>query len=926
MKRFFKKIVVVVLTICMLLPSLLSLGGFSVSAMDNKTLNIEDLSSCRKTYISNDNTGYDSRTEASLPFEPVSRISVQSSMPESIRVYYDTDKGMPVIALENATDLLIFLETRSLSVGDILYGEHKLGFDTYGATQEGSNTPYLAGTGGTYVTTGEVGSGALIVQTSKDGVNYTQRGLSKFSNGYYTTNYLELFGGRNEEIFRPQGSELKSSGLYISVSLYYEGYTTRCWTEKKYSAAEITAASLCSPFGIAGIIMAANNPDVQKSENVCTDYRETYTFFVIEDSVETVTFNNLTTADTTEITEVDKPSSEDEEEYKSQVEQYNNYLSTIVDRVSETMHDGDMTTTGFYINVTNVHSNQYLKIKVKKNGKEIKLPMCKTLEDGTNQKVYEFKENGRYDISITSYSKKKNLTLYVDTASNDEAYTRYFGNAVTYSDKVYGNEFLDYSPNNAYGNMRIFDANSLLPVFLNKLTLVLNEYADSSKPQLHGIVKNKSTNEVAYVDTNKIILTQYGEYEILLTTNSDYYDAIVLGKADVEMAGDVRVYRFRFKLVGRDTDLTVNEQLLSNGSFKDLSIASPSDYAPKFYGVKRYSSGKGNIIVAFANEEDALQYAISVVWSEIELHKDSSGNVYWSVPSVDNPYGAKVESFSGWKNAQIVNELSRKMVETHHFDLTKSSTYLTIEKSVEDLGTEGVEIENVLDNLQLASLEKSVVVWYNERQRSMARAKSQVVGDSTVIKLVSKANYASLTKDENGAYSKIKTEEREHFFIKDSLGIDSNSIWAMDSTGNRFCLNYDEDLYTQLRKQGCKSGKITITEYNVYGMVSAHYSIFYIEEGYQPAKLLITADGSSLEVSQDTAPHKKAFKRLILTDVVDYIDSHTYVRVTNKSMDTPTTYYSISSIRGMEFSQEGKYQIAIIDRFGNSLLYEFEIE
>lgn len=916
MKYFYKKTIVVILAICMLIPLLMFVESFTAAATTNSEVYSKDLSSARKTYISDDNTGYDSKNEASLPFSALTSLSVQTSNPDTLKVYANTDKNVPVIALTNATDFSLMLSSKDVSVGEDLGGGNKLSSDSYGNTQKGDKTPNISGVGNEKVFTGKIGTGALIVQKSYDGVKWEQSELEKFDNGFYTTNYLESFGGQSKEIYKPSGADLKR-GIYLSVNIYYECYRYGyIRTDYYYEWWQYVTL-----FGMIG--GPKGKTDVYG--DIYSNIRESYTIFVIEDSVEAVTFNNLTTADTSEIVEATKPTSENAEEYKAQAEQYNNYLSTIIDRLTDTMRDGDMTTSGFYINVTNVSENQYLKIDVKRNGAPFTLPSLKTLQDNTEQKVYEIKQPGKYDITISSYSKQKTLTLYVDTASADEAYMRYFGEKVLFNGQAYGDDFLNYSPNNAYGNVRVFDAYSKVPVFVGSLTLNLKEQIDMNALPLYGVVTNKSTGVVSFVDANQITLSDYGEYEVLFSTNADYYERVVLGNSNIEMAGDVRVYKFNFKVVGKNSDATVNKQLLSTGMFKDFSIASPSDYAPLFYGVKRSSANKGEVIVAFADRESALKYAKEVVWGEIETHIDSSGNTYWLIPNTENPFGAKVESYSGWKNAQVVRELAEKMVEERHFDLTKSASYLTLEKSVEDFDEEGVEVSNLLTNLQLASLEKSVIVWYSAEQRSAATTTNITIDETNVITFVGKRSYALLAKGENDSYSEIVTGECDYRFIKDALGIDSHTLTAEDSLGNTFALNYEEGLVAQLKANVCSSGLVLITETNVYNTITAQYYVYYIADGYQPATLTFSADGQSIQVVQGNIPEVQTFNILRIEDISNYVDPYAYIRITNKNSNAPTTYYAVSEAIGMEFTETGDYVIAIIDRFGNSVSYEFSI-
>ncbi len=922
MKNFFKKAIAAMLTVCLLVSLATIVAPVKVVAIDNTGITKTDLSSYRKTYSSGDNVGYNSNTETSLPFNALSSLSVQSTGADAFRLVNDSSKGCPVIAISSATDFSIIFSTKDIDAGNELGNGYKLSSDSWGATQTGNN-PQTIYADGSKLATGEIKTGALVVQKSYNGTKYIgDEESGKLSNGYYTTNYLSAFGGQDKIIYTPSGEDLKR-GVYISVNFYYET-SKYSHTERFYTDAQKWDMHL-SWIGL--IYETSRGPQGKKDVYNYGNIRESYTFYVVEDNPKVVTLNNLTTSDKTEIVGAVKPSSQNEEEYKVQSEQYNNYLNSIINQILPTMYDGDMSTTGIRINVT---ANPYLTIKLKRNGKEFPLPEIKVYYDDKGNEIgrgYEVTDSGKYDITIASYSKQKSLTLYVDNVSADEAYIRYFGEKVIYNGQAYGDAFLDYSPNNPYGNMRVFDAYSDVPVFVGSLTLNLKaQFDQNALPLSQGVVTNKSTGNVVFVENNQITLNKCGEYEVMFSTNDDYYDSVVLGNTDIEIAGDVRVYKFNFKLVAQDSDTTVNKQLLSTSAFKDLSIASPSDYIPLFYGVKRFSASKGEVIVAFADRESALQYAKDVVWGEIETHTDASGNTYWLIPNTDNPFGAKIESYSGWKNAQVVRELAEKMVEERHFDLTKSATYLTLEKSVEDFTEEGVEVTNLLTNLQLASLEKSVVVWYSTEQRSAATITNINVGSTDVIKFVGKQSYALLSKDESGSYTTIVSDERDHRFIKDALGIDSYTLTAEDAQDKEMDLNYDEGLYQQLKSQNCASGLVLITEANIYGNVTAQYYVYYIADGYQPAKLTFSADDQQMEVSQDVALDAQSFSKVILENISEYADPYSYIRVINKSSSTPTTYYSIQDAIGLEFAEFGEYEVAIIDRFGNSLSYYFSIK
>ncbi len=906
-----KKTLLVITTLCVSAFLLAFLGSINtiknlknITTADTSSYT-EDLSYTRKTYVSADNKGYPSTTNQELPFgSALTNISVGSTTFNGFYIER-TSKNVPVIHIKKAKDFALYVNFANKAEGSVLHEwstsdrpnkkekirvdeKYTLSYDSW--CGENSQT-ILANN--LKINTGRIGTGALVVQTSNNGTSWTNVDKSNFANGLYTTDVLNYYHGTTQR-YTLDGSAIKQ-GTYISLSFFYE-------VKNNYTLNYVTKFLW---------VTDKHNDKETEYKNIC----ETYTFYVIEDNPEVVTFNNLTLTDQSEDINIEDINNK---EHQSQSNQDNNYSNTFIDQITSTMYNGDMTTSGFRINVT---ANEYLNVSINRNGS----PYTVNKQYRDNQIFYEITESGKYDIAIKSYSKQKNITIYVDNVSTDEAFQRYFGNKVIYGGQIYGNEFLDYSPHNAYGNMRIFDAHSNVPVFIGSLTLNLKPLTDTNAFPLHGIITNKSTNQTSFIDSNQINLTEYGEYEIFFSTNADYYEKVILNNSNIEMAGDVRVYKFNFKLVGNDTDVTVNEQILSTGTFKNLTIISPSDYNPKFYGVKRSTSNKGEIIVAFADRESALKYAKQVAWSEIEIHKDSNGKTYWLVPNLDNPLAGKVISYSGWKNAEIIKKVAEKMVEERYFDLTKSSSYLTLGKSVKDLDQEYIDVSKMFTDLQLEALKKSVIVWYDLEQRNAALVKDIKINETPVIKFISKQDYALLTKDENNSYTQIETGEQDYIFIKDSLGIDSHTITAEDILGNQFSLNYETGLYSQLKDLNCAAGLVKITETNIYNVITAQYYVYYIPENYQPATITITADEEEFEITQSNLSKIQTFKQLTIQSITDYADPFTYVRITDKNSYTPLSYYSLTQVIGMEFTISGNYEIAIIDRFGNYLAYEFSI-
>ena len=930
-KRVLTLIIVMAMVIALFVFYKIPVDAIAQQTADSgaQSVKSEDISSVRKLYITNDQQGYVSTVAKTLPYGSVTSLSVSSSNgggeKEVFVVDRNTDKGVPVIRISNAADFSVNMSFKDMvfanakvdaeaeiviasiyewfasvkNDGDDMYRRYAVTYDTWGKNQTGNNVETVTANGNK-IATGQISTGALVVQTSYDGKNWTNVDKEKYANGLYTTNVLENYAGTTQS-YSVDGKDIKR-GVYVSMSLFYEVAYSRTvyWIEEK------------KPI-LGGIFGGETEYIVHEEQKDVVYYNicETYTFFVVEDNPEVVTYNNLTNADKTELVEVSKPSSEDYEEYRTQAEQYNNYINSVINQMSNTMNSGDMTTSGFRINIT---ANPYLTVSLKKDGKDYSLP--KKVEK-SGQVYYEIVESGKYDVIVKSYSKTSTTTIYVDTDTADKAYARYFGDAVYYLGNTYGDGFIDYSPNNPYGNRRIFNEYSDVPVFKGPLTLNLQTLQNDSYLPLYGIVKNKSTNQKGFIDSTQVVIAENGEYEVVLYTNPNYYNNVLNDEVGTVISGDVRVYTFKFKVVGQLNVSTINQGILAEKSFLDMSVASPSDYVPKFYGVSRTTVNKGRVIIAFSNREDAVAYAKQVVWGDIEKYTDN-GQVYWKIPDINNPLN-KVISTSGWKNAEAVNVLGERLVSEHYVDMTLVSSYLTMEKTFEEIGENGIE----KIDLATLQLQKSVVVWYDDEQRDNALIKQLEIDGHVIEKIICTQHTAVLKESEPGNFNVITEGERLDYFVKDICGIDSYTIIMVNEDLQAIHLNYDMDIKTQIENAGWSSGVITVMENNIYHEKTYNYCIYYIKDGDQTAVVNLNADGNAISQSQGKAETMVAYDSVKIESITEYIDEHMFIKVLHGN--NGPVYYTIQEAEGLTFDESGNYQIFVVDRFGNNYSFKFAI-
>lgn len=166
------------------------------------------------------------------------------------------------------------------------------------------------------VQTGQIGTGALIIQTSTDGVNWENVDKSRYARGLFTTDYESNYGDMGDVlIYTPDGKQVLK-GIYIRVLYAYE-------VEQKST----------------------------KSDFRCV---EEYAFYLCSDEVDAVTFHNLSVTG-----QVEEACAE-----------YDDATAEII-RKAETMTSGAYTVSGFRIDNS---LNPTVKYFVTRNGNRVAIP------------------------------------------------------------------------------------------------------------------------------------------------------------------------------------------------------------------------------------------------------------------------------------------------------------------------------------------------------------------------------------------------------------------------------------------------------------------------------------------------------------------------------------------------------------------------
>ena len=167
---------------------------------------------------------------------------------------------------------------------------------------------------------GEIGKGAIIVQTSKDGNNWTNVDKVRYAKGLYSTDFGSYYeANQNILVYTPAGTDVLN-GIYIQVYFAYQVYN--------------------------------------KSDKGYQDYVEEYRFYLCSNELGAVTFHNLSVA-----------------------EQFEKVMGDADDttlalyKSAETMLSGACTTTGFKIDTS---KNPTATYTVKKDGATVAIPSNRT--------------------------------------------------------------------------------------------------------------------------------------------------------------------------------------------------------------------------------------------------------------------------------------------------------------------------------------------------------------------------------------------------------------------------------------------------------------------------------------------------------------------------------------------------------------------
>ncbi len=583
----------------------------------------------------------------------------------------------------------------------------------------------------------------------------------------------------------------------------------------------------------------------QNADDTKKQYRslETYTFYLCDSNLDAVTFHNLT-----EDGSQQSYNFGDENEKAEEIQQQ-----------AETLTDGSCTVTGFQLDTGN---NKTITCSINRNGKSAR--------PGTDNTCTE---SGRYDISLKSPAgNTRTLTIYVDAKTPDEALQSYFPDFITKDSKrIYSED--DY------------------PTYEGGKTTYHIPAVDEYHLPVSGTITNTTTGSVIDVPASREeksgTLTEAGTYEAVFTTAAS-------GKS-----GDKRTFTFHFNLIAEGTapGPQVNQKNL-----KAYASSSPADSYPVYNGLSYSSALSGQITLAFATKEDAIEYAYQYEKGTVEVMPDGT----YRYTGEQKEQKSKYDSL--WDLTDDINSFADKEVKECYFDLSDPYTCQTLD---EELLTEDF-------NPRTLELSHSVILFADEDQKSKLTSLDQ-------LPLISPKPSACVKRAGTSA-EVVNNDPQDFQFVHDENGYDSYKVTITDSTGKTFDIAHDSNVGEQLRNGGCATGVVKIHEETVYGD-AADYEAVYLGSGENTAKVTLNCyqDGKMTPVTLTKADNGKVIDTdtFVLADVTDELSPYDLVLIEKDDEAYP---YAADQVIKNAWNSEGSYQVKIVNRAGSSFSFQVNVK
>ncbi len=570
------------------------------------------------------------------------------------------------------------------------------------------------------------------------------------------------------------------------------------------------------------------------------DYIELYQFYLCNNDLGAVTFHNLSVQDQLA------------EEFKDADQE-----TIEIYKKAETLKNGSYTTTGFTIDKS---LNPTIKHSVTINGTDV------FVEGADNT----FETDGKYDITLTSkVGSTGEVTIYVDRSSSEEAMQKYFGDGFI-------------------SGKRIFSEGEY-PVYEGGETAYYVAAVEDNILPLYGQIVNQTTGSVIEIEQNhemkSHLIEEAGDYVATFATSKEVFET------EGEIAGDVRIFTFRFRIIPKGT---APGPVVNQNSLDEYRHSTVIDSNPIYYGLTYSSAGKGHITMAFDSKEAAIEYAYDYEKGTVEEQGDGTYRYTGSFH-----VGQKTKFDSAWDLTDDINKFAEEAVQKRCFDMSDEYTYLSLTDEI---------IESTA-NLRQLELPQSVTIFADSQKEQLTNIDA--------LPLLNDKPYAYLDPTTG-----VVNRGVNHFeFITDQYGgIDSKNVTITDSQGGQHAIRYSESVGQQLMSDNCPSGIVTVREETMYGDTAEYQAIYIAPNDNQTELKLKISHGEKTEEVTFTGKGYESEKTLetdgfTITEITDPLDPYTLVIVRHHQKEDVLTAIDMEDAT---WTEPGEYRITCVNRMGYS--------
>ena len=430
-----------------------------------------------------------------------------------------------------------------------------------------------------------------------------------------------------------------------------------------------------------------------------------------------------------------------------------------------------------------------------------------------------------------------------------------------------------------------------VPLYSKKVDVHFNGY--NNLWCSFAVYRNKEYCKEYSSDTQgpvNLTLTKEGFYKIKITPYFNYE------------CGNQIEFTFEFYIINDEPEPFLNRELIYNASNNVY------DLNPRYYlvkqevgaitfvyeedGVEKRATKQKQLFYAFANYEEALSLALRIEKGYVQHEEDSEEYTYTK--------GVHTVTLNEFELFQAMYENAKKNVQVSYFALANPSSIQGIYYSDEEIQEFINKTEKEVDSPGDAQ-DIYLIVAENSLTLQELLVKQSIINDYKFLNVLD-GNDSSAIVMYNAVYKDYHTDDQNIY------------------------IPYGVRMADELKRQGVRSGRYIVHEFNKYGK-NIKYEVTYIEEGGDPSA---TLSFKGVTENDDGVYQGKSFSFESFKGIYDEAP-FIIVRYQEKSLSTgkmvtKEDVYTLSNYKDANYTKANTYEVTLYDRVGNEKTYTVEIK